>query len=197
MPTILHLVKTLVCRPTLLELPGIRLRQFAGPPDIETWLDLRHCSFAGEPVGVREWTRADFEADFLSKPWWSPERLWFAEALPVTNQRDAAKVVGTVALGQRGELPVVHWLCVLPDWRRRGIGRLLLSALEVHCWDEGRHVVGLETHARWEAAFRFYRALGYEQEEEEVRGQGFRLRRNSPGAQQGSAEGCGEAGMRP
>jgi GNAT superfamily N-acetyltransferase len=157
MPTIQHLVKTLSRRPTLPEVPGVRLRPFAGPLDIEVWLDLRRRSFAGQPVGARAWTRAEFEAEFLAKPWWSPQRLWFAQSRTTT----LAEPVGTAALAQRGNLPVVHWLCVLPEWRRRGVGSLLLAALEVRCWDEGQRVLGLETHIRWQAALDLYRASGY------------------------------------
>ena len=57
--------------------------------------------------------------------------------------------------------PVVHWLAVLPAWRRRGIGRLLMSVLEARAWELGYREVWLETHAAWEEAVRFYRALGY------------------------------------
>ncbi len=161
MPTILHLVRTLERRPSLPEVPGVRLRHFAGLDDIEVWLDLRQRSFAGAPVGVRPWTRADFEAEFFARPWWSPERLWFAEADQEAEGEVSSQPVGTIALAQRGELPVIHWLCVLPDWRRRGIGRLLLAAAEAIWWDSGRRVVGLETHAQWSAAVKFYTALGY------------------------------------
>ena len=60
-----------------------------------------------------------------------------------------------------GARPVVHWLAVLPGWRRRGIGRLLLSRLHQDCWDAGYRQVWLETHAAWQAAVRLYRELGY------------------------------------
>ncbi|HUY35436.1 MAG TPA: GNAT family N-acetyltransferase [Pirellulales bacterium] len=161
MSAILHLVKTLERRPLPPLLSGARLRQFGGPDDAEVWLNLRQRSFAGEAVGVRPWTRADFEAEFLARSWWSPERLWFAETERETGGQVCFQSTGTIALAQRGELPVIHWLCVSPDCRRRGIGRLLMAALETRCWDAGRRVVGLETHAQWSAAVKFYTALGY------------------------------------
>jgi len=56
---------------------------------------------------------------------------------------------------------VIHWLAVLPNWRRRGVGRLLVAALEQCCWDAGQHEVFLETHAGWTSALRFYESRGY------------------------------------
>ena len=59
-------------------LPGIGLRSFQGPSDIPVWLELRHRAFARATPGVLHWTPADFASEFLEKPWWSPERIWFA-----------------------------------------------------------------------------------------------------------------------
>jgi GNAT superfamily N-acetyltransferase len=84
--------------------------------------------------------------------------MWFAE-------EPLAGPVGTVALALRqsaeGTVPVVHWLCVLPTWRRRGIGRLLMTNLEQAAWDEGYRQVALETHESWRAAAALYDSLGY------------------------------------
>jgi GNAT superfamily N-acetyltransferase len=57
--------------------------------------------------------------------------------------------------------PVVHWLAVHPAWRRRGVGRLLMAALEACAWDAGGRTLALETHEDWRAAIEFYGALGY------------------------------------
>ncbi|HJT34736.1 MAG TPA: GNAT family N-acetyltransferase [Pirellulales bacterium] len=128
--------------------------------DIEIWLELRRRTFERELPAIRAWSRDDFQAEFMAKPWWSPERLWFAEAALSDNQ--VASAIGAVALAMRaGDQPVIHWLMVLPEWRRRGVGRLLLNALEVACWDAGYRRIGLETHAAWSSAVEFYRAMGY------------------------------------
>ncbi|MEX2121062.1 MAG: GNAT family N-acetyltransferase [Pirellulales bacterium] len=185
MATVLSLRRTLTERPRLPSVPGVRLRNYAGPADIETWLDLRHRAFAREKVGVRCWEASDFESEFLARPWWSPERLWFAEAttppkvagtLRAPSARkvagtlrvpsaEPAEAIGTICLAQRGTgehaRPAVHWLAVLPFWRRRGVGKLLLAALEAACWDAGHRQVFLETHAQWTAALRFYESHGY------------------------------------
>lgn len=165
MANVLHLYRTLHERPELQRLPGVGLRQFTGSNDVAIWLELRHRAFAREKVGVRQWTPAEFEAEFLAKPWWSPERLWFAEAETQQPGLPPRYAIGTVALAFRGAggaaQPVIHWLAVLPSWRRRGVARLLLAALEKSCWDAGYREIGLETHGAWTAAVRFYEQAGY------------------------------------
>lgn len=145
---------------------GVRLRTFGGPDDVDLWLALRDRAFARQRLGVQQWNREDFEREFLSRPWWRPDQLWFAETnafpqLPLL----AWQPVGTVTLALRGDgthaKPVAHWLAVLPSGRRRGIGRLLMATLEACCWDAGQREVWLETHTAWSAAVAFYRTLGY------------------------------------
>jgi ribosomal protein S18 acetylase RimI-like enzyme len=150
-------------RPELPPVHGVTVRSFAGPQDVEAWLEIRHRAFAREKVGVRQWAAADFEAEFLAKPWWSPELLWFAET--AADAQNPSRPIGTVARALRGAgpeaRPVVHWLSVLPAWRRRGIGRLLLTQLHRSCWDAGYRQIWLETHSQWQAAVHLYRELGY------------------------------------
>ena len=103
--------------------------------------------------------------------------MWFAEHLPADGT--APHVIGSVTLAIRSYLPtvpnldpaqppagkgVVHWLAVLPQQRRQGIGRLLMATLEAAAWDAGFRQVSLETHAAWGEAVEFYDALGYRAE---------------------------------
>lgn len=170
MGTVLQLSRTLTVRPEIAPIDGLIVRNYRGPEDIEPWLELRHRAFAQQRFGVRQWNAADFEAEFLTKPWWRPERLWLAEAAgqrdPALSTSDVApRLVGSVAWAMRGDgplaQPAVHWLAVLPRWRRRGVGRLLMSRLEAACWDAGHRTICLETHIGWSAAVRFYERLGY------------------------------------
>ena len=142
--------------------PGIELRHYVGAADIEAWLDLRGRAFAREKLGVGQWDAGDFEREFLSKPWWSPERMWLAQS---TQTDGLSQVVGTVTWADRGVTPeakaAVHWLAVLPGYRRRGIGRLLLETLHWACWDAGHREIYLETHVAWAGAARLYTSLGY------------------------------------
>ncbi|HET6881908.1 MAG TPA: GNAT family N-acetyltransferase [Pirellulales bacterium] len=156
MNLVVHLSRKLDRQPDVPALAGVAVRNYAGSDDIGRWLDLRTRAFADETPRVRPWTRADFVAEFISKPWWSPERMWFAVA---------DEVVGSVALAFRGPadtaVPVVHWLMVLPDWRRRGVGKLLMATLEAACWEAGFRRIAIETHSGWTAAEGFYRSLSY------------------------------------
>jgi GNAT superfamily N-acetyltransferase len=159
MTAVVQLVKQLESRPILPSVPGILVRNYAGPQDIGPWLALRHRAFARLKVGVRHWDRDDFEQELLSKPWWSPERLWLAELF---SGESAGALVGTVALAERSlGKPAVHWLAVDPRYRRRGIARLLLAHLESACWDAGQRRIWLETHSAWQEAGALYRRLGY------------------------------------
>lgn len=162
MPIVLQLTKRLAERPVPPELPGVRLRSYAGASDVETWLELRRRAFAREKVGISNWDAGDFQREFLSKPWWRPETMWLAEAQPLLLPSNA---VGTVTLARRGEAPddkpVVHWLCVVPGHRRRGVGHLLMSTLEAAVWDSGGRQIWLETHSAWREALELYQSLGY------------------------------------
>ncbi len=124
---VLQLVRTLESRPSVVAIDGVGLRFFEGPGDIDSLMALRRKAFADEEFTVRDWSRADFEREFLEKSWWCAERMWLAES-------DDGVLVGTVTLAERGAgteaRPAVHWLAVLPAWRRRGVGSLLMAALE-------------------------------------------------------------------
>lgn len=162
-PIVLQLSRTLTEPPTVVDVPGVRLRPFQDTRDIDTWLEIRRRAFARERVGVREWTQADFEREFLAKPWWGVERMWFAEASDAAGAE--ACPIGTVALadrqGDEAVVSAVHWLAVVPGYRKQGVGRLLMAALETYCWGQGRTEIALETHSKWERAVKFYRGLGY------------------------------------
>ena len=161
MHSVLQLSKRLASPPSTVAIPGVHLRTYNGPGDIDTWLELRHRAFARQTVGVRQWTADDFRAEFLEKWWWQPERMWFAEAETMVGRQ----IAGTITLAMRGEereaKPVIHWLAVLPAWRRRGIARLLVNALEAAAWAAGYRDVYLETHVAWTAAAALYARLGY------------------------------------
>ncbi|MEK6236124.1 MAG: GNAT family N-acetyltransferase [Planctomycetales bacterium] len=155
MNIVLQRVKRLTVQPLERELPpGWIIRNHEDSRDNAAWLRLRELSFADEKPAVRPWTAADFQREFLSKPWWEPQRMWFAEI--------EGEPVGTVALADRSEgIPAVHWLAVLPERRRQGIAELLMNRLERFCWERNRREIHLETHRDWKSAVQFYEALGY------------------------------------
>ena len=162
MSEVMHLNRVLTQRPFVVDCSAATLRTYRGRDDIDLWLEIRQRAFARERVGVGRWTHEDFDREFLGKPWWSPEHMWFAVPLEPAG---ADRAVGTVTLARRGSgpdsRPVIHWLAVSPAWRRRGIGQLLVRTLEIACWEAGDREVLLETHAAWEKAAALYESLGY------------------------------------
>lgn len=153
-----QLSRRLAARPDLPAVEGIVVRNFSGPADISLWRELIFKIFQGGTPPARMWTAEEFASQIMGQPWWSPARLWF-------GQTDGGQVVGTVMLvasrDRENSLPAVHWLGVLPAWRRRGVARLLMAQLERCCWDEGFGEIRLETHRHWHSAAAFYRAAGY------------------------------------
>lgn len=137
------------------------VRTMAVPDDVPAWLALRERAIADLVPQPRAWLHADYAAEIFNKPWWKAERNWLAYA-GASPQVPVGAV--TLAMRDAGErrTPVVHWLLVDPAWRRRGVGRVLMSYLENAAWDGGFKAVELETHSRWAAAVAFYQSIGYE-----------------------------------
>jgi len=168
--SVLQLIKTLDQAPEITACSSVTVRHYLGDQDIEPWLALRRAAFARERLGVRDWTRADFEAEFLSRWWWRPENMWLAETVPsddsdAANEKSTPALIGTVTLAFRGDeenaVPAVHWLAVHPGYRRRGIARHLLAHLEAAVWQLSLRQIFLETHDAWSSAAHLYRSLGY------------------------------------
>jgi GNAT superfamily N-acetyltransferase len=158
---VLHLRKQFIGPPVATAMRGIHVRSMTVPDDVQAWLMLRDRAMAGLMPRARSWTEIDFFSQLASKPWWRPERVWLA----CDMIHSPGELVGAVMLamreGKSACVPVVHWLLVDPAWRRRGIGRMLVSYLERAAWDAGWREVQLETHSGWAAAVAFYQSIGY------------------------------------
>ncbi len=146
--------------PDVAEMPGIRVRSFGEAEDISAWLSLRERAMADQTPRIRAWSEADFQSEMLGKSWWRADRCWVS----AETKKDGG-VVGAVVLaireGNAKAVPVVHWLLVDPAWQRRGVGRLLMSHLELAAWNDGWREIELETHTGWAAAVAFYQSIGY------------------------------------
>src|SRR3972149_4869160 len=160
MTAVCHFRKVLGCRPDVPSMAGVAVRPMAVPEDIARWLALRERAIAGLGPAPPPGVHADYEAEMFDTPWWQAERNWLAMA-DVAQDRLIGAVTLAVRAGATGSTAVVHWLLVDPAWRRRGVGRLLMSHLERAAWDAGWREVELETHAGWTAAVAFYQSMGY------------------------------------
>src|SRR2546430_1871201 len=132
MPAVLHFRRQLFRPPDAACVPGISVRNIAIPDDVAAWLTLRDRAMVDQIPRVRPWSESDFFSEMQSKSWWRTDRTWLAIAV------ETKSLVGAVTLalreGSASTIPVVHWLLVDPEWRRRGIGRLLISHLERAAW---------------------------------------------------------------
>jgi GNAT superfamily N-acetyltransferase len=157
--SILHFRRQLIRPLDAVDVPGFSVRNISIPDDVAAWLALRDRAMADQIPRVRTWYDSDFLSEMKAKAWWRPERTWLAIAL------ETESLIGAVTLALRegtvSMIPVVHWLLVDPAWRRRGVGRLLISHLELAAWDDGWREIELETHAGWSAAIAFYQSIGY------------------------------------
>ena len=135
--SILHFRKQFAAPPVAIEVPGIQVRTFVAPDDIEPWLALRSRATADLSPSVRPWSTGDFRHEMLDKSWWRSDHAWLAIAgglcvagdrvqsqasgersSPAIAQVDAQHIVGAVTLalreGTETTVPVVHWLLVDP-----------------------------------------------------------------------------------
>ncbi|HEX4412986.1 MAG TPA: GNAT family N-acetyltransferase [Lacipirellulaceae bacterium] len=156
--SVIHFRKQLVAPPVVSEVPGISVRMFAAPDDVEPWLALRTRATASLVPAVRPWSKGDFHTEMTSKPWWRADHTWLAIA---GDLRVAGAVTLALREGASESVPVIHWLLVDPAYQRRGLARSLISRLELAAWNAGHREVQLETHANWNAAVAFYQSIGY------------------------------------
>ncbi len=163
MLSILHFRRQFDDPPVAADALGIVVRHLKVPEDVPAWLALRERAMGGQIPAARPWTASDFRREMFGKVWWRSDRSWVAMTSDAGDE--APRVVGAVTLavreGAAGVVPVVNWLLVDPAFRRRGVGRALMSRLEQAVWDAGWREVQLETHAGWSAAVAFYQSMGY------------------------------------
>jgi GNAT superfamily N-acetyltransferase len=162
MTAVLHLRKVLLDPPVAREVLGIGIRPIRLPDDVPAWLALRERATADLSPRPRTWHEQDFAAEMLAKPWWRNDYTWLAAAAKPHENDCIGAVTLAVREGAVRRVPVIHWLLVDPEWRRRGVGRLLVGHLEQTAWNAGWRELELETHSGWSAAVRLYRAMGYE-----------------------------------
>ncbi len=160
---VLELRKVLDEEPALLQRDNLLVRHYGGEADIANWLAVRNSAFEQLLQHNRPWAAADFQREFLSRWWWSPQRLWLAEDVSQAEPR-AVGVIGWASRGgQDRSSPTVHWLAVAPSARGQGIAGVLLSHLETALWQAGKRELFAQTHVSWQAAVAFYHKHGFRQ----------------------------------
>jgi len=85
------------------------------------------------------------------------------ECFLIAEQENA--IVGTAMAGFDGHRGWVYYVAVLPEARRRGIGRALMNAAEQALAKLGCNKINLQVRAGNDTVLGFYRSLGYTVEE--------------------------------
>jgi ribosomal-protein-alanine N-acetyltransferase len=128
----------------------MRLRPFR-PDDLPTLYKIDQACFV---PGI-SYTRAELTA-FIGH---RQAQTWVAE--------EASEITGFL-IAQREPRRILHIVTidVLPAWRRRGVGSLLMDAAEQWAIDHGLRMIGLETAEDNLAAQKFYARRGYQKVDE-------------------------------
>jgi len=124
---------------------GMQIRPFA-PADEEAVIDL--------------WNRCD-----LVRPWNDPRndiarKLGVRPDLFLVGVLDG-RVVACVMAGYEGHRGWLNYLAVDPDYRHRGLARLLVTEAERRLKEAGCPKVNLQVRGSNEGAIGFYQRIGY------------------------------------
>lgn len=107
-------------------------------------VQLEECCFSDS------WSQAGVEAE-LKLP---TARFLVAE--------DAGLLAGYISAAFVVDEGAVNRVAVSPEYRRHGVGTLLMQALLEQAWEEGMNYVTLEVRKSNENAVAFYKKLGFE-----------------------------------
>ena len=161
----LHLQPATIEAPGAPDIPGFRLRHFAGPTDFPAMVEIFNRSAAAD--GVERVTSLLETANFYAHTVnCSPERdLIMAEV--------SRSLVGYARPSWREEPSglrlYIHWAVQLPEWRRMGIGRVLLHACQRRLLE-----IAAELPPAPESAFHTNVAEGEVGANENLRREGYR-----------------------
>lgn len=126
--------------------------------DDAAFVRIKNAAFLSENVGGRAWTVADFEKEYLDSPYFSPERVLFA----VCNGEPVGTTTAWSATYRGREVGLIHWVAVVPEHRKKGLG-LVLNVRALHRLKAlGYGEATLNTSERLESAVRLYHRLGFE-----------------------------------
>ena len=136
---------------------GYRVRTYETGDD-EAFVRIKNAAFMTENGGGRAWTAADFQKEYLDSPYFKPERVLFA----VYNGEPVGTTTAWTAMNRGKEVGLIHWVAVVPQHRKKGLG-WVLNVRAVHKLKElGYGEAILNTSETLESAVRLYHRLGFE-----------------------------------
>ncbi len=128
----------------------LKLREFR-PADLQPLYEIDQACF---PPGI-SYSMEELAAFIDSRE----SKTWVA----VEDDTIAGFLIGDQEPDRVGHIVTVD---VLEPWRRRGVGRALMQAVEVWARESGLRLIYLETAQDNLVAQRFYEAIGYEKVDE-------------------------------
>ena len=136
---------------------GYRMRTYC-PGDEAAFVRIKNGAFGAEVGGGRDWTVEDFEKEYLASPYFEPERIFFAEC----NGELVGTTTAWTAEHEGREVGLIHWVAVMPQHRKKGLG-WSLNVQALHRLRElGYREAVLNTSEQLESAVRLYHRLGFQ-----------------------------------
>ena len=136
---------------------GYRVRTYETGDDA-AFVRIKNAAFMTENGNGRAWTAANFQKEYLDSPYFKPERVLFA----VYNGEPVGTTTAWTAMNHAKEVGLIHWVAVVPEHRRKGLG-WVLNVRAVHKLKElGYGEAILNTSETLESAVRLYHRLGFE-----------------------------------
>ncbi len=135
---------------------GYRIRTYETGDD-SAFVRIKNAAFLSEGGG-RAWTEVDFRKEYLDSPYFEPARVLFA----ICNGEPVGTTTAWTAMNRGKEVGLIHWVAVVPEHRRKGLG-WVLNVRAVHKLKElGYGEAILNTSETLESAVRLYHRLGFE-----------------------------------
>jgi ribosomal protein S18 acetylase RimI-like enzyme len=140
----------------------------------EPAMRIRPFRLADEDAVVELWNRCE-----LTRPWNDPHKD-IARKMKVNPEMFLVgeidgKIVASVMVGYEGHRGAINYLAVDPDYRRRGLGRVLMGEAERLLKEAGCPKINLFVRSSNASVIAFYQSLGYAVMSNEAIGLGKRL----------------------
>jgi len=133
---------------------GFTLRNLRSGEE-EEWVRLKHACFREE--GGREGSVDDFRQEFMEAPFFDFGRIF------VALQED--RMVGTASAWEidfgEGAVGLIHWVCVEPEYRRKGLGKALMVRALAELTARDYEDAWLNTSRDRRAAVGLYERMGF------------------------------------
>jgi ribosomal protein S18 acetylase RimI-like enzyme len=137
---------------------------------------IRPFQLADEPAVVELWKRCE-----LTRPWNDPHKdiarkMKVNPEMFLVGEIDGdGRIIASVMVGYEGHRGAINYLAVDPDYRRRGLGRMLIDEAERLLKQVGCPKINLFVRSSNASVIAFYESLGYAIMTNEAIGLGKRL----------------------